>query len=201
MKTSKLRRTSAFFITLGAGNFATTEDGVRISDNLIRVCRKWIAQWRYSVEMICYICDKKADLKKSERVFVDPHLHIILFANPGSTAAQKVVKYLEKKVKKPGAVYCRQIYDPENLMYYLFSFEYIRTIAEDPTGLIEFKACVTESRKCKYLLIIEDIKDFIYGGLKETDELNKEEIYTTFWTFISENDLKNSDIINLTWFD
>lgn len=201
MKISSLRRTNAFFITLGAGNFSTTKDGVRISENLIRSCRKWISKWNYSIEMISYICDKKADLKKSECAFVDPHLHIILLANPGSTIAQKVVKYLEKKVNKLGAVYCRQIYDPENLVYYLFSFEYLRTIAIDPIGLLEFKASANKSKKSKQFEIIDDIKDLIYGKPIETDEKNKEETYSNFWTFISENDLKNPNIINLTWFD
>lgn len=201
MKISSLRRTNAFFITLAAGSFDTTRDGIRISENLIRSCRKWIDKWNYSIEMISYICDKKADLKKSECAFVDPHLHIILLANPGSTIAQKVVKYLEKKVNKLGAVYCRQIYDAENLMYYLHSYEYLRTIAIDPSGLVEFKACRTESRKGKCHLIIDDIKGLIYGYLIETTEVNKDKIFCDFWTFISANDLENADGIDLSWFD
>lgn len=200
MNISKLRRTNAYFITLGAGNFSTTKDGVRISENLIRSCRKWIDNWKYSIELISYICDKKADLKGPEGASVDPHLHIILLANPGSTIAKSIVKYLEKKVNRPGAVYCRQIYDAENLMYYLHSYEYLRTIAIDPSGLVEFKASANKSKKSKQFEIIDDIKDLIYGKLIETDEKNKEETHSDFWTFINENELTNGDGIDVSWF-
>lgn len=98
-RTSKLRRTNSYFITLAAGAFKTTAEAIHIANNLIRSMRKWSECKKYAIEVVVYICDEKPVEKCSDDSGVDPHIHIILLANPGNTVSKEIVRYLNDKAE------------------------------------------------------------------------------------------------------
>lgn len=206
-KTTKkaLWRTNAYFITLGAGNFETMKDGCRIADNMIRAIRGWVDRYEYSVEIAAFISEDKAEYKKDELpddtgiTLVDPHLHIIVMAHPGETIAQKIKHYLETAVGRPNCVNVQKIYYPELLVRYI-RFEYYRSFARDNNGLKVFEACNKSKEKWRYLDIVDDIMNLVYGFPIEEKSMNKDKFFDDFWGCFSSGKRSNSDIIDLSWF-
>lgn len=209
-----LWHTNAYVLTLGAGNFETLDDGIKISENMIRNIRHWIEKNEYSVELASLICKDKAEFKGNEEydveyydyeshdlLEVDPHLHIVVMAYPGETVAYKIKKYLEKVLKKKNCVNIQKIYDPERLILYLGHFAYIRTVTIDPNKRDEFKASRIKKKGNKYYDIVNDIKDLFYDAPIEADEINKSEIFADFWNYFSTNKLSTPDNIDISWYD
>lgn len=60
---SKHRKTNAYFITLAAGFFSSTEEGIDLAEDLRDAIEYWCDTYRYSAEAIIYICDRKTDGK------------------------------------------------------------------------------------------------------------------------------------------
>lgn len=194
---SERRKTKGFFISVEAGYLKTVEEGVVFAEKVRDTLKKWCKSYGCSAEIVIFICDEKPLKKRSaDDEKVDPHLHILLFANPGSTARAKVVDYIEKKLNCP-FVHVQLIYDMVALKMYLNQFENYRTAAKDFQNLPEFAASRYRSSKDA---IMEDIDNFL-KEIEDIDQSVKEIKKGDFWTFLSDFDALNADSISVSWFD
>lgn len=198
---SKQRKTNAYFITLAAGFFSSTEDGIHIAEDLRDAIEYWCDSYCYSVEAVIYICDRKPDVKAKGKLDerVDPHLHIVIIANPGATVCQSIKEYLSEKVGIENCVNVQKIYDLARLMYYLDQYSCIRTTAIDPNNLPEFGAA--HQNRSDIRAIIDDIDAFLLKGETRLKVTNKKIQCCDFWSFIAKKDALTTDNISVFWFD
>ena len=198
---SKHRKTNSYFITLAAGFFSSTEQGIELAEDLRDAIEYWCDSYCYSVEAVIYICDRKTDGKKKCKTDdkVDPHLHIVIIANPGATVCQSIKEYLSEKVGIENCINVQKIYDLSRLLYYLDQYSCIRTTAIDPNGLPEF--CAAHQKRSDIRAIIDDIDAFLLKGESRIVISNSEIESCYFWSFIAKKGALTTDKINTFWFD
>ena len=199
-KVSSERKIGAYFLTLAAGFFKTSNEAVHLADNLKDMLEYWCKNESWSIEMISYICDEKPEGKQNKKPDekIDPHLHFVLLAYPGATICARIKEYLTKKVGKQSCVNVQRINDLSKLRYYLSQLVYFRTLLMDSNELPEFKAV---SKYSDRLGIIEDIEDFLYSPKYQIIEKNKEVKTTNFWDYLIKKDALSADTISMSWFD
>ena len=197
---SKHRKTNSYFITLAAGFFSSTEQGIELAEDLRDAIEYWCDSYCYSVEAVIYICDRKTDGKKKCKTDdkVDPHLHIVIIANPGATVCQSIKEYLSEKVGIENCVNVQKIYDLARLLYYLDQYSFIRSTAIDTNNLPEF--CAAHQKRSDVRAIIDDIDAILLKGETRLKITNKEIESYDFWGYVSKKGALTADKINILWF-
>lgn len=197
---SKHRKTNAYFLTLSAGLFATTYDGVKLAEGLRDAIEYWCDKYHYSAEAVIFICDRKPDGKVKTKSYdkVDPHLHIVALANPGATVCSSIKSYLTDTVGVENCVNVQKIYDMSGLKYYLDQYACVRSIANDPNDLPEF--ATAHEKRSDVRMIVEDIEAFLIEGETRIKHVNKEIECSDFWSYVSKKDALTTDKICTSWY-
>ena len=130
--------------------------------------------------MISYICDDKPSGKVTEKIDkkVDPHLHIVLLAYPGSMICKKIKAYLEHKVGKPDCINMQRIYDISKLRDYIDQFRCFRTLLYDQNKLSEFHAAAYSPDRFS---ILDDIENYLFKNMFSSLSYHKEVKTLNFW--------------------